>query len=64
MPALPTAMQLSDAPQDTELKVPPSLGLGVGVTDHVEPSHDSARMFPEPDWPTAMQRVAFVQETP
>ncbi len=69
LPEVPTPMHIVTAVHDTPLKNPPLPGsAGVVWRDHVVPSHFIATGAytppPKKAWPTAIQPVAPMHETP
>jgi hypothetical protein len=59
-------MQLSAAVHETALRTLSKPGSGLEVADHAVPSHDSVRVWSSVVnvWPTAVQLVGAVHETP
>jgi len=64
----PTATQYVELRHETPESSPtPPVGLGLGVTDHVEPSHVSTKLVAVVGLlaqPTATQSVGLTQDTP
>ena len=61
----PVAMQKFVAAQETEERVPPPLGVGLGMTVQVEPLKASMSVaVPVSSDPTAIQKLVFTHDTP